>query len=119
MAIRNRSSFNIALLPKDMGLDAVVVVGYGTQKRRDVTGAIGFGEGEAIKNMPVTDVAAALQGRVAGVEVVKSSGEPGAPTQITIRVWHLSVSHNRFTSWMVFGRMETISIWRMLPVSMY
>ena len=85
VAVRNRTTFNISLQPKDMGLDAVVVVGYGTQKRRDVTGAIGSVKGDAIKNMPVTDVAAALQGRVAGVEVVKASGEPGAPTQITIR----------------------------------
>ena len=84
-ALRNRSTFSIALQPKDLGLDAVVVVGYGTQKRRDVTGAIGSVKGDAIRNMPVTDVAGALQGRVAGVEVVKSSGEPGAPSQITIR----------------------------------
>jgi TonB-dependent starch-binding outer membrane protein SusC len=66
-------------------LDQVVVVGYGTQKRKDVTGAIGSVKGEMIKNLPVQNVAEALQGRVSGVEVTKSSGEPGSSAQITIR----------------------------------
>jgi outer membrane receptor for ferrienterochelin and colicin len=61
------------------------VVGYGTQKRKDVTGAIGSVKGEMIKNLPVQNVAEALQGRVSGVEVTKSSGEPGTSAQITIR----------------------------------
>ncbi|WEK37983.1 MAG: TonB-dependent receptor [Candidatus Pseudobacter hemicellulosilyticus] len=85
VAIRNRAVIDISLLPRESGLDAVVVVGYGTQRRRDLTGAIASVKGDAIKNLPVTNVAEALQGRVAGVEVIKASGEPGAPAQITIR----------------------------------
>ncbi|HMJ46251.1 MAG TPA: SusC/RagA family TonB-linked outer membrane protein, partial [Ferruginibacter sp.] len=56
-----------------------------TQRRKDVTGAISSVKGDAIKNLPVTNIADALQGRMAGVEVIKSTGEPGAPSQITIR----------------------------------
>lgn len=81
----NKSSFNISLESQAATLDQIVVVGYGTQKRKDVTGAISSVKGDAIKNLPVQNVAEALQGRVAGVEVTKSSGEPGTSAQITIR----------------------------------
>jgi TonB-dependent starch-binding outer membrane protein SusC len=75
----------VILNPQAATLDQVVVVGYGTQKRKDVTGSIVSVKGEAIKNLPVQNVAEALQGRVSGVEVTKSSGEPGTSAQITIR----------------------------------
>lgn len=85
VAVRARTIIDVSLQPRENNLDAVVVVGYGTQKRRDVTGAVASVKGDAIKNLPVTSVAEALQGRVAGVEVIRASGEPGAPAQITIR----------------------------------
>jgi len=85
VAINGQSSVTIALQPSKAALDEVVVVGYGTQKRKDVTGAIGSVRGNEIKNLPVTNVAEAMQGRVAGVEVIKATGEPGAPAQIVIR----------------------------------
>ncbi len=86
ITISNQSAVTVTLQPGTKGaLDEVVVVGYGTQRKKDVTGAIGSVKGEAIKNLPVTNVAEALQGRVAGVEVIKATGEPGAPSQITIR----------------------------------
>jgi TonB-linked SusC/RagA family outer membrane protein len=76
---------NFVLRSLTFDLDSVVVVGYGTQKRRDVTGAISSVSGETIKNLPVQSVPDALQGRIAGVEVIKSSGEPGTSSQIIIR----------------------------------
>lgn len=85
IAIGNQSTLSVSMQASNSALDAVVVVGYGTQKRKDVTGAIGSVKGADIKNLPVTNVAEALQGRVAGVEVIKASGEPGAPVQIVIR----------------------------------
>lgn len=85
VGIQNKTNINVALVAQGTTLDQVVVVGYGTQKRKDVTGAISSVKGEAIKNLPVQNVAEALQGRVAGVEVTKSSGEPGTSAQITIR----------------------------------
>jgi TonB-dependent starch-binding outer membrane protein SusC len=75
----------VSLSSQATTLDQVVVVGYGTQKRKDVTGAIGSVKGDVIKNLPVQNVAEALQGRVSGVEVTKSTGEPGVSAQITIR----------------------------------
>jgi len=78
---------NIVLRHVAQQLDTVVVqTGVGTTRRlRDVTGAISHVSGNAIKNLPTQDVATALQGRVAGVEVVSPSGEPGQTSQITIR----------------------------------
>jgi len=76
---------NIRLQPQNTLLNAVVVVGYGTQKRADLTGAIASARGEDIKSLPVTNVQEALQGRMAGVEVVKSSGAPDATASIIIR----------------------------------
>ena len=66
-------------------LDEVVVVGYGTQRRRDLTGAISSVKGDDFKNQPVTNVTEALQGRAAGVEVIKNSGAPDATPTIIIR----------------------------------
>lgn len=83
--IVGKSTVNFTLYPVAGNLDSVVVIGYGTQKRKDVTGAISSVQGAAIKDLPVQNVADALQGRVAGVEVIKSSGEPGATSQIIIR----------------------------------
>ncbi|HEY0609585.1 MAG TPA: carboxypeptidase-like regulatory domain-containing protein, partial [Chitinophaga sp.] len=79
------NEFNIRLQPQKTLLNAVVVVGYGTQKRTDLTGAVASARGEDIKSLPVTNVQEALQGRMAGVEVVKSSGAPDATASIIIR----------------------------------
>jgi TonB-linked SusC/RagA family outer membrane protein len=62
-----------------------VNIGYGVQKRRDVTGSISSVSGKEIKDLPTTSVAGALEGRVAGVDVTTSSAEPGTNAQITIR----------------------------------
>ena len=83
--IVGKASVNFSLIPAPGKLDSVVVIGYGTQKRKDVTGAISSVQGDAIKDLPVQNVADALQGRVSGVEVINSSGEPGATSQIIIR----------------------------------
>ncbi|HEY8897108.1 MAG TPA: carboxypeptidase-like regulatory domain-containing protein, partial [Niastella sp.] len=64
VAIPSGNQINIILKAADANLDAIVVVGYGTQKRTDVTGAVGSVKGDAIKNMPVTNVTDAIQGRV-------------------------------------------------------
>jgi TonB-linked SusC/RagA family outer membrane protein len=62
-----------------------VNIGYGTQRRKDVTGSISSVKGADIKDLPTQNVAAALEGRVAGVDVTSSSSEPGKQSQITIR----------------------------------
>jgi TonB-dependent starch-binding outer membrane protein SusC len=66
-------------------LSEVVVVGYGTQERKDVTGSISSVKGSDIANLPVSAVQQALQGRTAGVNIVRSGGEPGNAGAIRIR----------------------------------
>ena len=68
-----------------VGLDEVVVVGYGTQKRSNVTGAISKMDASQIAEIPVASVNEALQGRLAGVNVTNNSGSPGAGLKVIIR----------------------------------
>ncbi len=75
----------VVLKAKIKRLDDVVVIGYGTQKVKDVTGAVGSVKGAEIKSLPTQSVADVLQGRVAGVDVTRSTGEPGSSAQIIIR----------------------------------
>ncbi|MCX2473041.1 TonB-dependent receptor [Pedobacter sp. MC2016-05] len=79
------SVYNITLTPDSKNLNEVVVIGYGTQKRRDVTGSVVSLSGSAIKEVPVANIQQALQGRMAGVEVQSVGTRPGAGAQIRIR----------------------------------
>ena len=62
-----------------------VVVGYGTQKRREVTGAIGSITAKQIDNHPLGDINTSLQGKIAGLQITSNSGEPGAGATVRIR----------------------------------
>lgn len=66
-------------------LDEVVVVGYGTQKKKVVTGAISKVKADALENMPVTRIEGSLQGRTSGVRVTSDSGQPGAGAVVRVR----------------------------------
>ncbi len=66
-------------------LDEVVVVGYGTVKKSDLTGSISSVKGDAFRDMPVTSVDQALQGRAAGVQVTQSSAAPGGGLSVRVR----------------------------------
>nr|WP_321408472.1 TonB-dependent receptor [uncultured Carboxylicivirga sp.] len=66
-------------------LDDLVVVGYGVQKKSDVTGAIASVKGEDISSVPVASAVQALQGKASGVQIVQNTGAPGASTMIKIR----------------------------------
>ena len=78
-------SLNIQLIASVSGLDDVVVVGYGTAKQKDVTGAISSLKGEAIESVPVSTAEKAIQGRIAGVQIVRNGGAPGSASSIRIR----------------------------------
>lgn len=84
IAINNRTSINITLLPSSNDLQQVVVVGYGTQKKVDVTGSISSIKGEEIEKLVVTNPIAALQGKVPGMTVV-NNGTPGASPVVRLR----------------------------------
>lgn len=83
--VTNQTTINVSLVAASKGLGEVLVVGYGTQTRRDVTGTISSIKGSDIKNLPVSDAAAAMQGRVSGVEIVRSDGAPGSSPSIRVR----------------------------------
>jgi TonB-linked SusC/RagA family outer membrane protein len=83
--INNRSTINIALALDLNALQEVVVVGYGTQEKKDVTGSVGTISGKAISSLPVASVDQALQGKLAGVYVSTNSGEPGGGVSIRVR----------------------------------
>ncbi|WP_315822906.1 SusC/RagA family TonB-linked outer membrane protein [Paraflavitalea speifideaquila] len=68
---------------KDLG--EVVVVGYGTQRKTDLTGAVTSLRGDKIREMPVVSVEQAMQGRMPGVQVQQTSGQPGAGISIRVR----------------------------------
>lgn len=68
-----------------MNLDEVVVMGYGTQRRRDITGAVSTVNSSDIKKIPVAGIDQALQGQSAGVQVTQDYGTPGSSMQIRIR----------------------------------
>jgi TonB-linked SusC/RagA family outer membrane protein len=76
---------SIALERANVNLNDVVVVGYGTQKRKDLTGSVASVGSRDIKDLAVTRVDQALSGRVAGVQVKSVSGQPGAAPDIRIR----------------------------------
>lgn len=79
-------AFNFALQPDaSKNLDELVVVGYGTQKKSEITGAISSVKGDRIKDYSVNSVADALAGLAAGVAVTKSTGSPGEAPDIIIR----------------------------------
>ncbi len=86
ITIGSADSISVELSEIAGRLDTLVVIGYANQNRKNVTGAISSVSGEAIKNLPAQNVAELLQGRMAGVEVVKESAEPGSKSaQVTIR----------------------------------
>ena len=79
------SKHNVKMDPDLEDLEEVVVIGYGAVKKKELTGAVAQVKAEAINQFVTTDVASALQGQVAGVSVVSSSGEPGQQSSIQIR----------------------------------
>lgn len=84
--VKNRTTINITLTASiATNLDQVVVVGYGTQKRRDVTGSVSSVGETALREVPVANLQGALQGRAAGLEIQSVGTTPGSGAQIRIR----------------------------------
>ncbi len=83
--LRGRDNFTVQLRRDLRSLSDVVVVGYGEQRKRDVTGAISTVKSEEIAKRPITRVEQALQGPTAGVAVQSANGMPGTPLSVRIR----------------------------------
>lgn len=83
--VGSQNSFNIVLKEDTESLEEVVVIGYGTVKRRDLTGSVASVTGDKLAANPVANVAQALQGQLPGVSVTSQDGRPGAGMSIRIR----------------------------------
>lgn len=82
--VNGRTEINVVLMPSTQSLDQVVVVGYGSQRKVDVTGSVATIKGDEISKQASMNPVSALQGKVAGVQIT-NSGAPGASPQIRIR----------------------------------
>jgi len=80
-----RTNLTVNMKENSQVMDQVMVVGYGTQKKSDLTGSISQANIDQVKDIPANSVETLLQGRVAGLRVVKSSQDPGAGTTVRIR----------------------------------
>lgn len=85
VSVAGRATVNVVLEQDAEFLEETVVIGYGVQKKSDLTGAVASVRAEDLTNRSTTDAAAALQGKAAGVQIINSSGAPGASAQIRVR----------------------------------
>ena len=85
VSVAGRAVVNVTLAEDTQELDEVVVIGYGTVRKRDLTGATASVSGSQLATVPVTTAAQAITGKLAGVNVVTRSGAPGASVDITVR----------------------------------
>ncbi|WP_394975472.1 SusC/RagA family TonB-linked outer membrane protein [uncultured Croceitalea sp.] len=101
LAVAGQTTLNVLLEEDSALLDEVVVVGFGSQAKVDVTGAISQIKQEEIKQIVSADPTNALQGRLAGVQVESGGGQPGAPTNVIVR--GISSLTNTFPLYVVDG----------------
>ena len=85
IAYSGQSTIDVSLAPDANLLDEMVVVGYGTQKRSTISGAVSLIKSDEINSTPVLRVEQSLQGRTAGVQVAQNSGSPGSTLTVRVR----------------------------------
>ena len=83
--VRGRGSVDVVLTDDSKLLDEVVVVGYGTQKKVNLTGAVGYIDSKAIENRPVSNLGQAIQGAIPNLNISFGSGKPGESTMMNVR----------------------------------
>ena len=83
--VGGRNNISVTLQEDAQTLNDIVVIGYGVQRKSDLTGAVASVKAEDLKNRSTTDAAAALQGKAAGVQILNSSGKPGQGAAIRVR----------------------------------
>ncbi len=102
--VAGKNDISVVLLPSKKELDQVVVIGYGTQKKRDLTGSIAVIKGDDISKMPSTNPIASLQGKVAGLTVVNSGQAGSSPT---VRIRGVNSTNNADPLYVVDGILQT------------
>ncbi len=85
IVVGNRATIDMVLVADERSLNEVVVVGYGTQKKSQLTGAISSVSAKEIAELPITNARQALQGRAAGVDVIQTGSRPGGGVTVRIR----------------------------------
>jgi TonB-linked SusC/RagA family outer membrane protein len=99
----NASSVSVTMREDTQKLNEVVVVGYGTQERGSVTGAISSVNGAELTRQPVPDVTQALQGKVAGVTITSNGGTPGGSAGSSVRVRGITSAGNNSPLYVIDG----------------
>lgn len=95
ISVEGRNSFVVVMKPLDSKLEEVVLVGYGTRKKSDLTGAVGTVRTEALAERPAASLNQNLSGRITGVNVSSNSGRPGGRANIRVRgATSISISNN-------------------------
>jgi len=107
VSIDGRETIDIELQPAAIAGDEIVVVGYGVQRRSDMTGSVGSVSADEIQSRPTTNIEQALSGRVAGVDVALNSGRPGGTPDIRVR-GTTSVSNTNDPLYVVDGVMLNV-----------
>ena len=85
VAVAGKTTIDVTLTEDVASLDEVVVIGYGTVKKRDLTGAVSSVKSEELTASPVANAIEAMQGRVAGLDITRDSGKAGSGTSILLR----------------------------------
>ena len=85
VAVDGKSVVDVTLREETIGIEEVVAIGYGVQRKEAVTGSVASMRGETLREVPSSNITQALQGRVSGVEMSQTSTKPGATMQIRIR----------------------------------
>lgn len=85
VAVANRTSINLVMAPDAKSLDEVVIVAYGTQSKRNVTGAVQTINSDELKDQPVGQITQKLQGKLAGVQITQNTGIPGQGMTVRVR----------------------------------
>jgi TonB-linked SusC/RagA family outer membrane protein len=85
VVVNGRTIINVALQESSESLDEVILIGYGAQEKKDITGAVSLVEGKSFESRPNTQIGDLIQGQAAGVQVLSSSGKPSAGISVRIR----------------------------------
>ena len=92
--VGDRTQFNLSLVSAASSLENIVVIGYGTVKKRDLTGAVVSLKGDELKKVPAGNVMESVQGKVAGVDITRTSGGAGSNVNITVRGTRSIIAQN-------------------------
>lgn len=85
MRVGDRTEFNISLVSAASNLENIVVIGYGTVKKRDLTGAVVSLKGDEVVKVAASNLMESVQGKLPGVDIVRTSGSAGATVNVTVR----------------------------------